>query len=275
MSVSKDLEVSKTREELISILRTTETLSFQDNDLDKFRKSILYTGFDHKIILDSFTKKKPILTHSKDIACFIILLLERGTKVGKMIRKMSPDGKVNVRNLIDNYNVKERPFDNQTLTIMRICSLSPITACNYCANTSNAKHKGNSADPEIHDQMCNNMFSAVIPRDCPFKLEIIKAYLTWFIFFTNEISKKKRNMRKVLKLNLPFIKISNENSNITEEKRMEMMIKWGILVKLDHKDPDKIECSSRIVNAAAEFDKSKIVIAPNFTMVGLNAEDSD
>jgi len=199
-----------TKDNYDDLIQDMEKMSF---DMSTLIDDISYIGFDIYTVIGSMTKKEVNKeAFKKDISVLITIALSRGTKIKKMVVKMSDVGKKLVEDLKKKYEIKDTvPKSATDVTLGRVLACFPTVAATILHKNAeiNLVGEGGIIDRRL-------MFPgsvAIIPKS--FDL-LIARYKRWSETFSEVIGADKSQVAL-------YSKIIQDNNYYTEDSRIEIM----------------------------------------------------
>lgn len=190
-----------------------------------------YQGFDPKQMAN-LIRNKAGNNLKTDLPCLIILALERGSAIEKIMNKSSEKGKELIKTLKDRYGITQKAGTNpNAVTLPRICLAFPWAACGYLNKNNSAVSIVPIGDltPQYPAVMRTAAFASMIPsieRD-----RICAAFCLYQYHFSRIISPKTDTKASRLEKVRIYCLAGVNNNYVPEPHRIRNMLAWGILVK--------------------------------------------
>lgn len=207
---------------------------FNDKVIKAFIQEIQYQGLNPAKIAQMIMKKGQGRDLKMDILKMVILGIERGNRITNMIKKSTDDGAQVITELKNHYGLLDRPNNNvNTITLSRVALAFPFVACEYAAQALSRTVPKSSLPPNFPLHMTHSAFANLIPIENDSIMDKLSTILLYYqVLFSKVIDKdaKKKSNKQIIDKAQPFIEAGMNSQYISHTRRVEYLIKWGILV---------------------------------------------
>jgi hypothetical protein len=197
----------------------TDYSSFELGDLER-ENWFAYDGYNPKHTYELMSKIEPDKAQlEKDIKTCIFFVANRGNKPKKASQKMPEKGKRVLAELSQKYKIQDgKPINRETITMVRIAGIMPLTHARFMANTSTRIVGIKPRD--LPRCLCFAGAPAIIPND---KESLFESWMEWALSFNRVISAGQDNEKVRM-----FGKIIQDSGYLDEEQKAFALNALGV-----------------------------------------------
>ena len=185
-----------------------------------------------------------------DIIKMIIIGVERGNMITTMHERSSETAAKIIRDLKKDYALVDKPGKSlNALTLSRVALAFPHLACEYSAMAFSRTVPASSLPVDFPLQMTHSAFANLIPvSNNNIMMELSQMLLYYQVRFSMVVDKKaKRGTYEECKEKcLKYIEAGYNSTYVDEEKRVELLVGWGILITASKMSPNTIKVSNAV-----------------------------
>jgi len=241
---------------LTNTIRDFAANYFDANAEENFTRDIAYTGFNPQTMLQTLKGiEANEETFRSDMAKLIILSVERGSNLTRMVTKMNQNGSNTVQLLVTKYRLvsNARGAGPTAITLPRVALTFPWLACSYMIRALSPAvpfEQINRLSP-MPRVMTNQAFASLIPRNLVEAqiMNLRDCHLLYMLEFHYTINPGETRPIDEVKEDLyRYFNISYTSNYLTDAQRRAYLDAWN-LVNAEGKATDEIADAAVVFRA--------------------------